>query len=59
MKRKRCSRKFHRGAIERMKDCDNVGQLARELGPHGGTSTGGEVISIWMCEERTRLPAST
>ena len=32
MKRKRYSRKFQRMAVERMKSCDNIGDLARELG---------------------------
>src|SRR3974377_2577575 len=32
MKRKRYSRKFQRMAVERMETCDDVGELARELG---------------------------
>jgi transposase len=32
VKRKRYSRKFKRMAVERMKSCDNIGDLARELG---------------------------
>ncbi len=32
MKRKRSSRKFQRVAVERMQTCDDVGQLAEELG---------------------------
>ena len=32
MKRKRYSRKFQRMAVERMRSCDHVGQLAQELG---------------------------
>ena len=32
MKRKRYSRKFQRMAVERMETCENVGELARELG---------------------------
>ena len=32
MKRKRYSRKFQRIAVERMRTCENVGELARELG---------------------------
>ena len=32
MKRKRYSRKFQRVAVERMRTCENVGELARELG---------------------------
>ena len=32
MKRKRYSRKFQRMAVERMRTCENVGELARELG---------------------------
>lgn len=31
-KRKRYSRKFQRMAVERMKTCDSVGELAKELG---------------------------
>ena len=32
MKRKRYPRKFQRMAVERMRTCDDVGELARELG---------------------------
>ncbi len=32
MKRKRYSRWFQRKAVERMRTCENVGQLAQELG---------------------------
>jgi transposase-like protein len=32
VKRKRYSRKFQRMAVERMETCDDVGELARELG---------------------------
>jgi transposase len=32
VKRKRYSRKFQRMAVERMKTCDDVGELAQELG---------------------------
>ena len=32
MKRKRYSRKFQRMAVERMRTCEHVGELARELG---------------------------
>ena len=32
MKRKRYSRKFQRAAVARMETCENVGDLARELG---------------------------
>ena len=32
MPRKRYSRKFQRMAVERMRTCENVGELARELG---------------------------
>ncbi len=32
MKRKRYSRKFQRMAVERMRTCEDVGELARELG---------------------------
>ena len=32
MERKRYSRKFQRIAVERMETCDDVGELARELG---------------------------
>ena len=32
MKRKRYSRKFQRTAVERMETCEDVGELARELG---------------------------
>ena len=32
MKRKRYSRKFQRMAVERLRTCDDVGELARELG---------------------------
>ena len=32
MKRKRYSRTFQRIAVERMRTCENVGELARELG---------------------------
>ena len=32
MKRKRYSRKFQRMAVERMRTCENVTELARELG---------------------------
>ena len=32
MKRKRCSRKFQRMAVERMRSSDNIGDLAEELG---------------------------
>ena len=32
MKRKRYSRKFQRMAIERMRNCEDVGELAQELG---------------------------
>lgn len=32
MKRKRYSRKFQRMAVERMRSCENVGDLAQELG---------------------------
>ena len=32
MKRKRYSRKFQQMAVERMRSCDNIGDLARELG---------------------------
>ena len=32
MKRKRYSRKFQRMAVERLRTCDEVGELARELG---------------------------
>ncbi len=32
MERKRCSRKFQRMAVERMETCENVRELARELG---------------------------
>ena len=32
MKRKRYSRKFQRMAVERLRTCDHVGELARELG---------------------------
>ena len=32
MKRKRYSRKFQRRAVERMETCEDVGELARELG---------------------------
>jgi hypothetical protein len=32
VKRKRYSRKFQRMAVERMRTCENVGELARELG---------------------------
>ncbi len=32
MKRKRYSRKFQRRAVERMEICEDVGELARELG---------------------------
>ncbi len=32
MKRKRYSRKFQRMAVERMLSCDDVGELAREVG---------------------------
>jgi hypothetical protein len=32
VKRKRYSRKFQRTAVERMRTCENVGELARELG---------------------------
>ncbi len=32
MKRKRYSRKFQRMAVERMRSCDNIGDLAKELG---------------------------
>ena len=32
MKRKRYSRKFQRMAVERLRTCDDVGELAQELG---------------------------
>lgn len=32
VKRKRYSRKFQRMAVERMRSCEDVGELARELG---------------------------
>ncbi|OFW15824.1 MAG: hypothetical protein A3H27_08000 [Acidobacteria bacterium RIFCSPLOWO2_02_FULL_59_13] len=32
MKRKRYSRKFQRTAVERLRTCDDVGELAQELG---------------------------
>ena len=32
VKRKRYTRKFQRMAVERMETCENVGELARELG---------------------------
>ena len=32
MKRKRYPRKFQRMAVERMRNCDDVGELAQELG---------------------------
>ncbi len=32
MKRKRYSRKFQRRAVERMRTCEDVGELAQELG---------------------------
>lgn len=32
MERKNYSRKFQRMAVERMETCDDVGELARELG---------------------------
>jgi len=32
VKRKRYSRKFQRMAVERMRTCDDVGELSRELG---------------------------
>ena len=32
MKRKRYSRQFQRMAVERMRNCENVGELAKELG---------------------------
>jgi transposase-like protein len=32
VERKRYSRKFQRMAVERMETCDDVGELARELG---------------------------
>jgi transposase-like protein len=32
VKRKRYSQKFQRMAVERMRTCENVGELARELG---------------------------
>jgi transposase len=32
VKRKRYSRKFQRMAVEQMRTCENVGELARELG---------------------------
>ena len=32
MKRKRYSRKFQRMAVERMRNCEDVGELAKELG---------------------------
>ncbi len=32
MKRKRYSRKFQRMAVERLRTCEDVGELARELG---------------------------
>jgi transposase len=32
VKRKRYSRKFQRMAVERLRTCDDVGELARELG---------------------------
>ena len=32
MKRKRYSRQFQRMAVERMRSCDNIGDLAKELG---------------------------
>ena len=32
MKRKRYSRKFQRMAVERMRTCEDVGELAKELG---------------------------
>jgi len=32
VKRRRYSRKFQRMAVERMRTCENVGELARELG---------------------------
>ncbi len=32
MKRKRYSRKFQRMAVERLRSCDDVGELAQELG---------------------------
>ena len=32
VKRKRCPRKFQRMAVERMRNCEDVGELAQELG---------------------------
>ena len=41
MERKRYSRKFQRMAVERMETCEDVGELARELGVRRGASTSG------------------
>ena len=48
MKRKRYSRKFQRMAVERMRTCDDVGELARELG----------VTRRCLYKWRTKLPAT-
>ena len=41
MERKRYSRKFQRMAVDRMETCEDVGELARELGYDRGASTSG------------------
>jgi hypothetical protein len=60
VKRKRYPRKFQRMAVERMRTCEDVGELAKELGVTGDVSTSGEPNSIWWKRRRSwpgRTPA--
>jgi hypothetical protein len=53
-------RKFQRMAVERMRNCEDVGALARELGSPRDASTSGGRNSIWWSLEKSRLdPART
>ncbi|PYV74752.1 MAG: hypothetical protein DMG97_07870 [Acidobacteria bacterium] len=49
MKRKRYSRKFQRMAVERMRTCENVSELARELGVRP------RCLYKWRAEEALQL----
>jgi len=60
VKRKRYSRKFQRMAVARMETCEDVGELARELGCDRGASTSGAGSWRWLNQDKKRHgPART
>ena len=54
VKRKRYSRKFQRMAVERMETCEDVGELARELGVRPRCLYKWRVSWRWLNQDKKR-----